>query len=138
MAKISFTEKIYTYYIDFVGHVNNLIYIQWMENGRMRFMEEIGFPIDDLAHSKGIVPVITSTSIQYKKPFFLHNKVTIEMWISKQNNASVIIEFRFYNESGELCSTGQQKGLFIDRKTMRPARMTEEQKRGFAKYLHNQ
>lgn len=98
MKKLIFNEKIYTYQIDFVGHVNNIVYIQWMENGRLRLLEEMGFPISALAHSEGIVPVLTETSIKYRHPFFLNNEVTIEMWISKLNNASAIMEFRFYNQ----------------------------------------
>ncbi len=133
--KLLFTEKIYTYQIDFVGHVNNIVYIQWLENGRVRLLEAIGMPAFDLAVSDGIVPVLTETSIKYKKPFFLNNTVTVEVWISKLNNASAIMEFQFLNEKGELCATAQQKGLFINRETMRPARLTEEYRQAFEQFL---
>ena len=118
MKKLIFNEKIYTYHIDFIGHVNNLIYIQWMENGRVKLLESIGLAVTEIAKGKGILPVLTETYIRYKKPFFLHNSVKIEMWVSQLNNASVIMEFRFYNENGELCATGNQKGLFINRETI--------------------
>jgi acyl-CoA thioester hydrolase len=135
MNKLVYFEKIYTYHIDFVGHVNNIIYIQWMENGRMKLLEAIGLPVTEIAHGEGIVPVLTETSITYKKPFFLHNSVKIELWVSVLNNASAIMEFRFYNEKEELCATGWQKGLFIDRKTMRPSRLTEKHREAFEKFL---
>ena len=135
MQKLIFEEKIYTYHIDFVGHVNNLIYIQWMENGRVRLLEAIGLPVTEIAHNEDILPVMTETNIRYKKPFFLNNTVTVEMWVSKLNNASAMMEFRFYNEKGELCSTGQQKGLFINQKTMRPARLSEKHREAFEKFL---
>jgi len=133
--KLIFTEKIYTYQIDFVGHVNNIVYIQWLENGRVRLLEAIGMPAFELAVSDGIVPVLTETSIKYKKPFFLNNTVTVEVWISKLNNASAIMEFRFFNEKGELCATAQQKGLFIDRKTMRPTRLSPKNREAFERFL---
>lgn len=135
MNKLVYFEKIYTYHIDFVGHVNNIIYIQWMENGRMKLLEAIGLPVTEIAHGEGIVPVLTETSITYKKPFFLHNSVKIELWVSVLNNASAIMEFRFYNEKEELCAAGWQKGLFIDRKTMRPSRITEKHREAFEKFL---
>lgn len=135
MKKLIFEEKIYTYHIDIVGHVNNIIYIQWMENGRMKLLEEMGIPITDLTKKEGIVPILTDTSIKYKKPFFIHNSVKIETWISTLNNASAIMEFRFFNEKDELCATGFQKGLFIDQKTMRPARLTEKHREAFEQYL---
>ncbi|MBN2635178.1 MAG: acyl-CoA thioesterase [Prolixibacteraceae bacterium] len=135
MKKLVFTEKIYTYHIDIVGHVNNIIYIQWMENGRMKLLEEMGFPVTDLTNNEGILPILTETCISYKKPFFIHNSVKIELWVSKLNNASAILEFRFYNENGELCATGQQKGLFINTVSMRPARLTEKHREAFERYL---
>jgi len=134
MGKLIFKEKIYTYHIDFVGHVNNIIYIQWMENGRMRLLEAMGIPPVELANDDGIVPILTETSIQYKKPFFLDNAVKVELWISKLNNASAIMEFRFLNEKDELCASGQQKGLFINRKTMRPARLNEKHRTSFEEF----
>jgi len=135
MNKLVYNEKIYTYHIDFVGHVNNIIYIQWMENGRMKLLEAIGLPVTEIAHGEGIVPVLTETFITYKKPFFLHNSVKIELWVSVLNNASAIMEFRFYNEKEELCATGWQKGLFIDRKSMRPSRLTQKHREAFEKFL---
>jgi len=135
MKKLIFHEKIYTYHIDFVGHVNNIIYIQWMENGRVKLLEAIGMPPDEISHTEEIFPILTETNIQYKKPLFLNNTVTIESWVSKLNNASAILEFRFYNEKNELCATGSQKGLFINRNTSRPARLTEKHRQAFEKYL---
>ena len=133
--KLTFEEKIYTYHIDFVGHVNNIIYIQWLENGRVRLLEAIGLPAFDLAVSDGIVPVLTETSIKYRKPLFLNNTVTVEVWISKLNNASAIMNFQFLNEKKEVCASAQQKGLFINRATMRPARLSPKNREAFARFL---
>ncbi|NQU86160.1 MAG: acyl-CoA thioesterase [Mariniphaga sp.] len=135
MQKLTFKEKVYTYQIDFVGHVNNIVYIQWLENGRMRILEEMGYRIDKLAHNAGIVPILIETQIQYTRPLFLTNTVNVEMWISKLNNASAIMEFRFYNEKKELCASAQQKGLFIDQKIQRPVRMSPDHRQAFEKYL---
>lgn len=133
--KLTFEEKVYTYHIDFVGHVNNIVYVQWLENGRVKLLEAMGIPVTNLAHGEGIVPVLTETTIAYKKPFFLDNTVTVETWISKLNNASAIMAFRFLNEKGELCAEAKQKGLFIDRKTMRPARLSAKNREAFERFL---
>ncbi|SHF01847.1 acyl-CoA thioester hydrolase [Mariniphaga anaerophila] len=133
--KLVFEEKIYTYHIDFVGHVNNIIYIQWLENGRVKLLEAAGLPAFDLAASEGILPVITETHIRYKKPLYLNNTVTIEIWVSQMFNASLILDFRFLNEKGEVCTVAQQKGLFVDKKTMKPARIKEEYKKAIEKFF---
>ena len=133
--KLTYSEKIYTYQIDYVGHVSNIVYVQWLENGRVRLLEEIGLPVTEIASGENIVPVLTETTVKYKKPFFLNNEVTIETWVSKLNNASAILEFRLYNEKRELCASAQQKGLFINRKTMRPCRLSVKHHTAFEKFL---
>lgn len=135
MQKLTFEEKIYTYHIDFVGHVNNINYITWMENGRVKLFEAMGISIFDLLQTHNILPIITETFIQYKRPLFLNNQVNIECWVSLLNNASAILQFRFYNEKRELCTTGHQKGSFIDSKTMRPVRLGGELRANFEKFL---
>jgi acyl-CoA thioester hydrolase len=95
----------------------------------------MSIPVTALAHSDGIVPVLTETTISYKKPFFLNNTVTVEVWISKLQNASAIMSFRFLNEKNEICAVAQQKGLFINRKTMRPTRLSPKNREAFERFL---
>ena len=135
MKKLKFTEPIYTYHIDFVGHVNNIIYIQWLENARVKLMQAMGLSITELADEDEILPIITETVIKYKKPFFLDNTVFVEAWVAEMMNVSAIFEFRFLNEKGEVCSTGNQKVLFIDKETQRPSRKIVKYKEKFEKFL---
>ncbi len=135
MKKLKFTEPIYTYHIDFVGHVNNIIYIQWLENARVKLLQAMNISITELADKEKILPIITETVIKYKKPFFLENTVHVEVWISEMMNVSAIFEFRFLNEKGELCSMGQQRVLFIDKDTQRPSRKIAKFKDKFQKFL---
>jgi acyl-CoA thioester hydrolase len=135
MQKLVFEEKIYTYHIDFVGHVNNIIYIQWLENGRNNMLEAMGAPAQKIADIWGIMPVLTETHIVYRNALYLKNTVTVEMWLSKLNNASAIMEFRIFNEDGVLCAEAWQKGLFVDAKTKKPARLVGEIRKAFEVFL---
>lgn len=135
MQKLKFTEPIYTYHIDFVGHVNNIIYVQWLENARVKLIDAMELSITQIADEDDILPIITETNIKYKKPYFLHNEVRVEVWVSKMHNVSAIFEFRFYNEKEELCSTAQQKVLFIDKATQLPSRKIIKYKENFEKFL---
>ncbi len=131
--KLVFNEKVYTYQIDFIGHVNNIVYIQWLENARVNLLEAIDLPIVDLIQKQGIFPVLSKTSIRYRKPFFLGEKVTIEIWVSQINNASVEMDFNFKNQRGELCTTARQTCLFVDKNNMRPLRLTGKNREAFEK-----
>lgn len=134
MSKVKFEVEVYTYQIDFVGHVSNIVYIQWMEIGRLKLLEALGLPVSELAKTN-IAPVLVETNIKYKKSVYVDEKVEIEVWFSDLMNASAIMEFRFYNSEGKLVAAGQQKGLFINRETMKVHRMTPEEKKALEKFL---
>lgn len=135
MKKICYDLEIYTYQIDFIGHVNNSVYIQWMEIGRIKLLEAIGLPTHEIA-KQGFVPVLVHTNITYKSPLHFGETVHIELWLSELKNASGVMEFRFHNHKGSLVAEGYQKGLFVDWKTMRPRRLRSEEKALFLPYLH--
>jgi acyl-CoA thioester hydrolase len=134
MQKLIFTEPVYTYQIDFVGHVNNIVYVQWLENARIKLIEAMGLTISQIAEQDEILPIITETDIKYKKPLFLSNKVHVEVWVSEMFNVSANFKFRFLNERGEVCSTAQQKVLFIDKATLRPSRKIVKYKENFERF----
>ena len=45
MNKVVFDQEIYTFHIDFAGHVSNIVYVQWMEIGRLKLLEAVGLPV---------------------------------------------------------------------------------------------
>ncbi|MEH2454252.1 acyl-CoA thioesterase [Nostoc sp.] len=67
MQKISFELEVYSFHIDFIGHVNNTVYIQWMEIGRTKLLEAVGMPIQKI-FQQGFAPVLVQTNITYKSP----------------------------------------------------------------------
>jgi acyl-CoA thioester hydrolase len=134
MQKITFELDVYSYQIDFIGHVNNAVYIHWMEIGRTRLLEAIGLPIHELSE-QGIVPVLVHTNITYKSPLYLGDRVQIELWLSELRHASAVVQFRFYNSQRSIAAEGLQKGLFVDKQSMRPKRLNLEERALFLPYL---
>jgi acyl-CoA thioester hydrolase len=134
MPKISFELDVYTYQIDFLGHVNNAVYIHWLEIGRTKLLEAVGMPTHEIL-KQGFAPVLVQTSITYKSPLYLGNRVQVDLWLSDLKNASAIMQFRFYNSQQALAAEAIQKGLFVDRQTMRPRRLCPEERALFVPYL---
>ena len=134
MPKITFSLPVYTFQIDFIGHVSNIIYVQWMEIGRHKLLEAIGLQEDKIAKS-GFLPVLASTQIKYFKPLQMGDQVRIDMWLSELRRASACVEFRFYNQERDLVAKGSQKGLFIDTQTQKPHRLSKEHRSMFEPFL---
>lgn len=134
MNKIVFEQEIYTYQIDYVGHLSNIVYIEWMEIGRTKLLEYIGLTFEKM-ETENIAPVLSETEIKYKKSLYLADKIKIEVWVSELKNASAVISFNFFNGKNELAAVGNQLGLFINLTTKKPHRLTEDQRRSFQKVL---
>ncbi|MBD2231702.1 acyl-CoA thioesterase [Phormidium tenue] len=135
MQKLLFDLEVYTYQIDFAGHVNNSVYIHWMEIGRLKLLEAIGMPIHEVL-KQGIAPILVETNIAYKLPLYLGDRVQAQMWLSELRHVSAVMQFRFYNSNQVLAAEGVQKGLFVDAKTMRPMRLAADVKASFSSYLN--
>ena len=130
MSKIVFEQQVFPYQIDYVGHLNNVIYIEWMEVGRTKLLEKIGLPLREL-EKRGIAPILVETNIKYKKALYVSEIVKIEIWVSELKNASAIMSFNFYNEKEELAAFGWQRGLFIHRETVKPYRLSQDEREAF-------
>ena len=134
MQKVSFDEEIHTFYIDFLGHVNNGVYIQWMEIGRTKLLEAAGMATHEILQ-QNFAPLLVQTNITYKAPLYLGDRVHVEVWLSELRNTTGILQFRFYNSQHALVAEGSQKGAFIDTKTMRPRRLLPEERALFLPFL---
>ena len=135
MQTIDFALEVYSFHIDFIGHVNNIVYIQWMEIGRTKLLEAIGMPTQDI-FQQGFAPVLVQTNITYKSPLHLGDRVSVQMWLSELGKASAVMQFRFHSPQAKLAAEGWQKGLFVDRATMRPRRLLPGERTLFLPYLH--
>ena len=134
IEKVIFELPIYSFQIDVNDHVNNAVYIQWMEIGQQKFFAETGLPISIL-REQGVLPVIADTQISYKKPLVDGDTVKIEIWLSELKRIYAWAEFRFYNGSEELAAVGRQRGTFVDVQTKRLRKLSTEQHEAMSRFL---
>ena len=134
MPKLEYELSIYPFHIDAIGHVNNIVYVQWMEIGRVHLLNAIGLPIEQVAKA-GIGPALIETSISYKKALYLGARVPGTIWFSKLGSASAVMSIEFRNQQGEIAAIGTQKGLFINLESKKPTRLTAEQRDRFSPYF---
>ena len=134
MKKIEYIKPIYTYEIDSGQHVSNIAYVEWMEVGRLKLLEEVGLPVHEIK-LKGFVPALIRTEIRYKKPLFLGDEVRVVLWISELKNASATMRFEFYNQLNDIVAEGEQVGLFIKVDSQRPHKLSALDRARFEPYI---
>src|SRR3990172_2178129 len=117
-----------TYDIDFAGHVSNIAYIRWLEDLRLLLLDTY-LPLSTLM-GRGIAPVVMRTSIEYKKPVRLFDRLTGAMWASEMGNVKGILSAEF-SVKGDTVATAEQTGLFVKLNSGRPVAFPQELREQF-------
>lgn len=69
-----------TYDIDFMGIVSNIVYIRWLEDLRLKFLDEHWQLNQQI--EQGYAPVLAGTEIEYKRPIKIIDQVIGRLWLS--------------------------------------------------------
>jgi len=133
MDKINLEITIEPNHIDYAGNANNNYYIEWMEMGRAKLFKEIGTPFEKISKSD-IVPALMTTHIDYIEPLLLGDCVRVEGWVTDLRKISAIMQFRFYR-GDYLVASGYQKGTWVNRKTRKLARIPQDVRDRFERFL---
>ncbi len=85
--KVKTMLKVRPYECDSYNHVNNAVYLNYLETARMDFLEKIGFDYDGIFNA-GYYLFVTHVDIHYKVSAKMHEELTIETWPVKMGAVS--------------------------------------------------
>ncbi|MBW4560148.1 MAG: acyl-CoA thioesterase [Mojavia pulchra JT2-VF2] len=120
-----------TYDIDFAGIVNNIVYIRWLEDLRLKFLNE-HLPLDKQIE-QGYAPIIASTEIEYKRPVKLIDQVIGRLWLSKLGRLKWTVEAEIL-ANNVIAAVATQKGAFVSLENGRPVAVPEELQHKYLDY----
>jgi acyl-CoA thioester hydrolase len=128
----SLTQPVYIYTfvvpqdaIDENGHVNNVHYVQWMQDVAVRHYEFIGGvpPMQAL----GATWVVRSHHIEYLAPAFAGDEIEIRTWVVNVRRVRSLRRYEFVRKSdGRLLSRGETDWVFVNAVSGRPLAIPEE------------
>lgn len=105
--------------IDENGHVNNVIYVQWMQDIAVEHYESIGGrkPIDLV----GATWVAREHKIEYFLPAFLNEEIEIRTWVENVRRVRSLRMYEFIRKSdGKVLVKGETDWVFVDAKSGTP------------------
>jgi acyl-CoA thioester hydrolase len=105
-------------HIDYHGHVNNIVYIQWLEQARVQLLVEAGFAPQN-ARDHGVALVLMESHVRFLRSVRLSDNVVIETWFSVLNHLRAELQFRIF-AGGILVASAEQRGAFVDPISLRP------------------
>ena len=106
---------------DQMGYVYYGVYAQYYEVGRVEAMRQLGFSYKQV-EERGIWMPVIEYNIQYKKPAFYDDELTIVTKIKEKPRGAVIdFDYECFNASGELLNTGKVSLVFLHKSNLKIA-----------------
>ncbi len=110
--------------IDANGHVNNVVYVQWMQDVAVRHSLESGGT--QAMHEAGATWVARSHHVEYLRPAFAGEVIQASTWVANARRVSSLRRYRFTRVSdGVLLARGETEWIFISATTGRPCTIPE-------------
>lgn len=116
--------------IDDLGHVNNTVYLNWVQHISQKHWEKT-IPENQRQDIKWVV---LSHYIEYKKPAFAAEELYIKTWVEQMEGVRSERHVQISKkESGEEVAKAKTIWCLIDAQTMRPRRISKEMSEAFFK-----
>ncbi len=96
--------------LDLLWHVNNGVYLSYMDFGRWDMVFRNG--IYDLCKKNNWYPVVSSEAIKFKKSLLLWQKFTIKTKVIGYDEKNIFIQQKFYRKQ-DWIATGIVKAVFL-------------------------
>ncbi len=114
--------------IDRNGHVNNVAYVQWMQDVAVRHFTAAGGI--GAMRAAGATWVVRSHRIEYREPAFAGDRVQVRTWVVDFRRVRSLRRYEFARASdGALLAKGETEWVFVDAASGRPCSIPEEIRR---------
>lgn len=109
--------------IDALGHVNNVVYLDYMQEARVGIMLASGIVTD----GQPFTHVTVRQEIDYRRPLLLRAApIEVEIWVSDIGRTSYTFQYAIYDDDGTLASEAKSVMVAIDIETGAPRRISDE------------
>jgi acyl-CoA thioester hydrolase len=110
--------------IDENGHVNNVAYVQWMQDIAVEHYTAIG-GISPTQHI-GATWVVREHKIEYHLPAFVNEEIEVRTWVENIRRVRSLRKYEFVRKSdGKILVKGETDWVFVDAKTGAPRPIPE-------------
>ncbi|QTC42706.1 acyl-CoA thioesterase [Bacillus sp. V3] len=104
---------------DQMGVVYHANYLIWMELGRTKLIEDLGFNYAEV-EKDGILSPVVDLTISYKTPVRYGEKALVKTWVEEYDGIRITYAYEIYNEENKLAVSGQSKHVCVKKESFRP------------------
>ena len=110
----TYIHKVNYYETDKMGITHHSNYIRFMEEARMNFLSEIGYPMTRL-EAEGITSPVVSVNCEYKHPTTYSDEIEIEVTLTQYTGVKLSLSYVMKNiNTGVVVAVASSTHCFID------------------------
>ena len=110
--------------IDENGHVNNVAYVQWMQDIAVEHYSSIG---GVEVQGSDVTWVVREHKIEYLFPAFAREEIEIRTWVENIRRVRSLRKYEFVRKlDGKMLVKGETDWVFVDVKTGAPRAVPDE------------
>ncbi len=111
--------------VDANRHVNNIAYLQWMQEAAIRHAEATGST--EVTAAIGATWVVRTHHIEYLKPAFAGETLRVATWVADFRKVRSLRRYRITRVTdGAVLAQGETDWVYVDARTGRPRAIPEE------------
>ena len=115
--------------IDANGHVNNVVFVQWMQDVATRHFNAAG--CEKAMHDAGATWVVRSHRVEYLAPAFAGERLEVSTWVVNFSRVRSLRRYRFAKPDGTVLVRGETDWVLVNAATGRPCSIPESIRHAF-------
>jgi YbgC/YbaW family acyl-CoA thioester hydrolase len=125
--------EVRSYELDVYNHVNNAVYINWLEHGRCKMLQDKGLDYTRIIDNWGVRYMTVRLEIDYRQPLHLGDNVEIATQVERVGNTSVTLSQKVARQGANgPAAQARVTIVFTAADTGRPTKVPAEFVRQFA------
>ena len=119
---------------DQMGVVYHANYLVWMEIGRTKLIEDLGYTYAGL-EADGYLSPVTDLSIQYKAAMKYGQKAIVRTWIESHGRLRTTYGYEIVHEDGTLAATATSEHVVVKKENLPASILQKNNPEWDAKYV---
>lgn len=114
------------YEMDALGHVNNAVYQNYLEQAAIEHSEHLGFTVERYRQLGGVF-VMRRVEIDYLRPAIAGDSLEITTWLEKMRGPRAIRRYEIRRQAeANLLVTAEALWVWVNMTTMRPQQIPDD------------
>ena len=110
----AYIRRVQYYETDQMGVVHHANYLHWMEEARIDFMDQLGFPYAAM-EERGVISPVKSIRCDFRHPCAFGEEISVRVSIAAFDGVVMTLRYDMRNPAGETVCDACSEHVFLNR-----------------------